>query len=267
MKPLDKKYNFLKPIKISDLVRLGREAEGGYIVSKEIARNCNSLISFGMGPDWSFELDFIKINPKIKIYMYDYTVNIKPYVKEVWKYFRRFITFRGKFDYLSIRMGYLNKYLDFFKLKNINFFPERITSKIINKIDSDIDKVFSRLESNEEVILKSDIEGSEFEIIDGIAKYSERIKMLVFEFHWLDRNEKVFLDSVKKLQKYFEIIHIHGNNHCKKLDTGLPITLEMTLINKKYTPTVKEFNTNFPLKNLDYSNNPYKEDLIFHFED
>ena len=171
MKPLDKKYNFLKPIKISDLVRFGREADGGYVVSKELAKNCNSLISFGMGPDWSFELDFIKINPEIKIYMYDYTVNIKPYLKEIWKYFRRFITFRGKFEYLSIRISYLKKYLDFFKLKNINFFPERITSKVINKIDSDIDKVFSRLENKEEVILKSDIEDSEFEIIDGIAKH------------------------------------------------------------------------------------------------
>ena len=50
MKPLDKKYNFLKPIKISDLVRFGREADGGYIVSKELAKNCNSLITFGMGP-------------------------------------------------------------------------------------------------------------------------------------------------------------------------------------------------------------------------
>lgn len=171
MKPLDKKYNFLKPIKIPDLVRFGREADGGYIVSKELVKNCNSLISFGMGPDWSFELDFIKINPKIKIYMYDYTVNIKPYLKEVWKYFRRFIFFKSKFEYLSIRIVYLKKYLDFFKLKNINFFPERITSKVINKIDSDIDKVFSRLENKEEVILKSDIEDSEFEIIDGIAKH------------------------------------------------------------------------------------------------
>ena len=42
--------------------------------------------------------------------------------------------------------------------------------------------------------------------------------MLIFEFHWLNRNENVFLDSVKKLQKNFEVIHIHGN---KGADVGI----------------------------------------------
>ena len=46
--------------------------------------------------------------------------------------------------------------------------------------------------------------------------------------------EFLFLDSVKKLKDHFEIIHIHGNNHFSKLDTGLPIILEITLLNKKY---------------------------------
>lgn len=267
MNTLDKKYNFMKPIRIPDLIRFGRKADGGYVVSKEVAKSCNSLITFGMGPDWSFELDYIKLNPKVKIYMYDYTVSSKPYIRDIWKYFRRFITFRGKLEYLSIRISYLKNYLNFFKLKNVNFFSEKITSPIINKIDTDIEKVFSRIDENEEVILKSDIEGSEFEVIDGITKYSQRIKMLIFEFHWLDKNEDVFLDTVRKLKKDFEIIHIHGNNHCEKLDTGLPITLEMTLLNKKYATNIKDFNINFPLNNLDYSNNPYKEDLIFNFED
>jgi hypothetical protein len=170
-------------------------------------------------------------------------------------------------EHLTIRVSYLKNYLNFFKLQNVDFFAEKITSPIINKIDTDIEKVFSRIDENEEVILKSDIEGSEFEVIDGITKYSQRIKMLIFEFHWLDKNEDVFLDTVRKLKKDFEIIHIHGNNHCEKLDTGLPITLEMTLLNKKYATNIKDFNINFPLNNLDYSNNPYKEDLIFNFED
>ena len=54
--------------------------------------------------------------------------------------------------------------------------------------------------NNTDVTLKCDIEGSEFEIIDQIVNYSDRIKMLIFEFHWLNYNEEIFLDSVKKLQ-------------------------------------------------------------------
>ena len=36
---MDKKYNFLKPIKNENLVRLGRAADGGYIVDKSIVKN------------------------------------------------------------------------------------------------------------------------------------------------------------------------------------------------------------------------------------
>ena len=270
MELLDKKYNFLTPIKFKNLKRYGRNADGGYVCEDNIVKNTNILITFGMGPDWSFELDYINDNASVKIFMYDYTVTVLPYIKDVWKYFRRLITFRGKLKSLTDRCNYLKNYLNFFKIKNVNFFSEKITYPIKNKIDTDIDKVFSRIDLNKNtngksVVLKSDIEGSEFEIIDGIVKYSNRIDALIFEFHWLDKNEKIFLESIRKLQKFFDIAHIHGNNHCEKLNTGLPITLEMTLINKKYSPSNPENVISFPIKGLDHPNNPTKNDLSFKF--
>ena len=68
---LDKKYNFLRPIKINTLIRLGREMDGGYIVDSNIIDNCDTLITFGLGDSsqiedqWSFETDFIKRNKKL----------------------------------------------------------------------------------------------------------------------------------------------------------------------------------------------------------
>jgi hypothetical protein len=270
MKLLDKKYNFLRPIKFKNLKRYGRNADGGYVCEENIVKNTNILITFGMGPDWSFELDYIKDNSSIKIFVYDYTVSASPYIKDVWKYFRRYVTFRGKLKFVVDRWTYLKNYLNFFKIKNVNFFPEKITYPKKSKIDADIDKVFSRIDSNantngKSVILKSDIEGSEFEVIDEIVNYSNRIDVLIFEFHWLDKNEEVFLESVRKLQKFFDIAHIHGNNHCEKLNTGLPITLEMTLINKKYSPKNPESVNSFPIEGLDHPNNPTKNDLSFSF--
>ena len=264
---IDKKYNFFKPLKNSNLIRLGRKADGGYVVDKDIVEKTNFLITFGMGPDWSFELDYIKLNHKINIFMYDYTVSSTPYLKEIWKYLRRLITLRAKVKDVKDRINYLINYLKFFKLKNVNFFPEKITYPIKDKIDTDIEKVFSRIPSQENVILKSDIEGSEFEVIDEISKFSSRIKMLIFEFHWLDKNEEIFLKSIKKLQKDFDVVHIHGNNHCEKLSTGLPITLEMTLVNKNIKSNEVTYVKDFPIKNLDFPNNPYKKDLSFSFGD
>ena len=86
---LDKKYNFLRPIKINTLIRLGREMDGGYIVDYNIINNTDILITFGLGdgsqiPDqWSFELDFIKRNKKLSIFAYDYTVSASSYIKEI----------------------------------------------------------------------------------------------------------------------------------------------------------------------------------------
>lgn len=264
---MDKKYNFLKPIRNQNLIRLGRKADGGYVVDKKIVENTNFLVSFGLGPDWSFELDFIKYNQKIKIFMYDYTVSSAPYLKEIWKYLRRFLTFRAKYKDVLDRITYFKNYLKFFKLNAVKFYPEKITYPIKKEIDTDIDKVFSRLPSDAKVVLKSDIEGSEFEIIDEIIKYHLKIKMIIFEFHWMDINEKVFLESVEKLKNKFNIIHIHANNHCGKLPTGLPITLEMTFLNKNIQTDEGDYIKNFPIENLDYPNNPYKKDLTFSFTD
>ena len=180
---------------------------------------------------------------------------------------KKILTFRAKLKDVLDRVTYLKNYLNFLKLKEVNFYPEKITFPIKEKIDTDIDKVFSRLPVDAKVVLKSDIEGSEFDVIDGILKYHSKIKMIIFEFHWMNKNEKIFLESLSKLKNKFNIIHIHGNNHCEKLPSGLPIALEMTLLNKDIQKDVGEYVKNFPIQDLDYPNNPYKEDLVFSFPD
>ena len=66
MEPVDKKYNFLKPIKTSNLIRFGGKLDGGYVVDLEIVKKCNNLITLGLGPNWSFELDYLSKNKKNK---------------------------------------------------------------------------------------------------------------------------------------------------------------------------------------------------------
>ncbi len=267
MKKIDKKYIYLRPIKNNNLCRLGKKSDGGYVVDKNIIENCNTLITFGLGPDWSFELDYKKTNSQVKIYMYDYSVTSYPYIKQVLKYLKRFLTFRVKFEAVKSRIINLYSYINFLNAKYVNFFREKITYPVRDKIDTDIDKVFSRIGEKEKVVLKCDIEGSEFDVSDQILKYSHRIEMMIFEFHWLDKNEETFLSLIKKFQNSFDVIHIHGNNHCEKLSSGLPITLEMTLLNKKHRGENIEYVNNFPIRDLDYPNNPYKEDLFFSFEE
>ena len=50
-KILKPKYNY-------DLIRLGKDFDGGYLVGENSVRGADYLISFGINEDWSFEKDF-----------------------------------------------------------------------------------------------------------------------------------------------------------------------------------------------------------------
>lgn len=52
----------LQPFKCDDLVRLGKDNDGGYLVNIEDVKKTTKLVSFGVKDDWSFEEDFLKIN-------------------------------------------------------------------------------------------------------------------------------------------------------------------------------------------------------------
>ena len=120
----------------------------------------------------------------------------------------------------------------------------------------------------ENIILKCDIEGSEYDIIEQITRYSPRINMLIVEFHWINQSkyQENFIQAVKKLEKNFKIIHIHGNNYDSQSSTGLPNVLEITFANIKYVPDKIEYNYEFPINDLDFPNDPFEKDLKLSFK-
>jgi hypothetical protein len=63
----------LKPKHQYELVRLGKDNDGGYLVEKFSVLNSRGLVSFGLNLDWSFEKDFRLLNQSA-IHCYDHTV-------------------------------------------------------------------------------------------------------------------------------------------------------------------------------------------------
>lgn len=53
---------FLQPFRCDDLIRLGKDHDGGYLVNKQDIHKTQKLVSFGIGTDCSFEEDFTKLN-------------------------------------------------------------------------------------------------------------------------------------------------------------------------------------------------------------
>ena len=90
--------------------------------------------------------------------------------------------------------------------------------------------------------------------------------MMVIEFHWINDKNQIFIDSIKKLKKKFDIIHIHPNNYRqKKAHEDFFDVVEITLVNKDINQFNKEFRYNFPIKDLDFECFPNHKKIEFSF--
>ena len=267
MSYLDEKYNFLKPLKNSNLIRAGVNKDGGYVVDSILFKKTEHLLSLGMGDDWSFELDFLSKNEFGKISIYDHSINFYTFLKPLLKCFKRFLFFRNTFSNLKFRYFKFMEYFLFVKHKKVSFYKEKISKENGKKFKStSLTKAFKRLNQIDKIILKIDIEGYEYEIIDEIINNYKRIEMVLLEFHNIDCNEKIFINCMKKLLINFEVIHLHGNNHCGQCISGMPIALEVTMVNKVNIKNKGLYEKNFPRPILDFPNNPYKKDIFFSFK-
>ena len=157
---------FLKPKVSINMKRLGGNFDGGYFVPKKHLTNIKHLISCGLGFNWDFEKDFFLQNKKAKIVIFDHTVNLFSLLIDLLK--SLFFSFRYRKDYDKIF-----KIFDYY-----NFFSNHATHKKIrvtnqNFKDQEIN-LNNILKDKEKILLKVDIEGDEYKILDIIKKKSKK---------------------------------------------------------------------------------------------
>ena len=176
---LYKKLPLLERFQWDSKVRLGRNADGGYIIADELKYDL--LLSGGIGGDTSFEKNFLQRYPDVKkAYGFDGTVA----------------------DMSS--KSYDNLFL---VGKNIG------TDSSNNETD-----LVEYIGDCKDIFLKMDIEGAEFDWILNSAIDFNKFKQMVIEFHPFGSSDQdfgswfVFMESLKKLNKTHKIIHIHANN-------------------------------------------------------
>ena len=267
-KILSSEYNFLLPYPQQILTRMGINKDGGYIVYKKLIDNSNILMSFGMGDEYSFEKDFLRKNEKNKVFIFDYSINYKIYIKNIFKVIRRILKFKRKYKDLKALFKTFHDFRKFINKDRVEFFSKRITNNIKTEQDINLRKIFEELkiDKKEEIILKIDIEGDEYKIIDDLLIHYEQISQIIIEFHDVHKKKEEFFINVKKLQKFFTIVHLHANNYNHYNDDGFPINVEITLCKIKYITDSKIRSFNFPIKNLDYPNNSELPDLEINFQ-
>ena len=68
--------NFLCPKYKCELIRLGKENDGGYSVPNKSLGETKNVFGFGLGDDWSFEEEFKKLSGA-KVICFDLSVNLR----------------------------------------------------------------------------------------------------------------------------------------------------------------------------------------------
>ena len=220
---------FLKPFHISksNLIRIGPKTDGGYIVDKRIFNRTDTLITCGLNDDWEFEKSFLKKNKKFKIFAYDHTVT-----KEFWlSRFKKDIV-----SLLLLKKIKIGKILDVFKYIDYRLFfrnnKKHFEKKIVFKEKGNEETTIPRIINNHnKVVLKIDIEGDEYKILNDIKKNSKKIFFLLIEFHNVHKNLIKIRNFIRKSD--LKIIHIHANNYGGIDKNGNPKVIELSMLNSK----------------------------------
>ena len=223
----------------NDLIRIGKENDGGYLVSRSDISMSDVLISLGIGEDWSFEEDFADIK-NVEVIAYDASINQKVF-------FQRFI----KSLLLSVLLlrnpkiiiYYIRVFLNYKKFwgQPQNHHISKFVG--INTNDSNYCTLLSILDctKHKNIFFKIDIEGSEYRLLNTLILNQDRISGLVLEFHNCD----LHINTIKAFIQNFslQLVHIHANNYAPiRLDDGLPLVLELTfskyckVLNETYLP-------------------------------
>jgi hypothetical protein len=116
-----------------------------------------------------------------------------------------------------------------------------------------------------EFILKVDIEGGEYLIIDQICFLSTRIPLLIIEFHDTGSRRTEFEDAIAKLSKEYLICHSHANNFEPIGPDGIPTAIELTLGRRNFFHIHQEINS-LPIPKLDAPSARNRKDHTIAFE-
>ena len=247
----------LKPKVLYNLIRIGKDNDGGYLVCRNSVNNSDILISFGISDDFSFEEQFQKIKKNIKILAYDPTVTINFFLKQFLHNFLKlnFINFFNKI------INFI-KFNFFFKKKNNSFFLKLIgKGGTVSYEYISIDEILKTIDQKSKLFFKIDIEGSEYRILDDLLKYMKSIEGLAIEFHNVDINIEKIISFIKKFE--LKLVHIHGNNWADYGENNIPSSIELSF---SRNPKLTSYNLEFP-HSLDQKNNPKFDELKLIFDD
>ncbi|MEZ4858020.1 MAG: hypothetical protein R2781_04355 [Flavobacteriaceae bacterium] len=192
------KEHFLVPD--AAIFRFGSIGDGGYYLHPETIKKSKVLFSGGISSNVEFEYDIFRFNETIKILMIDPTVSSR---KLLFKGIARLFLSKPN------KIRYLFNALIFMYLKNSS---RCIHKKLFMNKDHTVFQLLKEtfhIESG--ILLKLDIEGSEYDFLEEIVQHLEAFSAMVFEFHDMDQNHPLVEAFISKCQSHFTLVSITEN--------------------------------------------------------
>lgn len=130
-------------------------------------------------------------------------------------------------------------------------------------IKQEVKSVDTLINTNLNTLIQMDIEGAEFDVLNKYSGSFEKITQMLIEFHFLSYNkEDIIVEVLKKINKYFYLVHIHGNNHRGVTKySPVPDVVECTYLNKNLCKLTELETRSFPVDKIDFKNNLNKPEL------
>jgi FkbM family methyltransferase len=199
-------------------IRVGRDNDGGYVMLDDFTQASKAL-SLGIADDDSWDLEMVSRG--MRVHQYDHSIPCAPTQHDHLTFYQ--IKIRGRFAAGSTTL-----------------------EEALQSLSSD---------PVEGVVLKMDIEGSEWEVLANAQSDTlRRFSQIVCEFHGLHLIDKpancaLFRHALSNLNTSHQCIHVHANNNgelCNIDNVPVPQVLEVTYANRmryKFSTTDEIFPT------------------------
>jgi hypothetical protein len=254
------------------MVRLGNQvADGGYVVPLWIVESTDVLLTLGMGREWTFDEDVVRIRPGVSIVGVDHSVHAASFRSllhrsQLKQAVFRFLGHTSKATKYAARVDVARLYQRLFTAPNVHI--EKAVASHSSTSTVTIDELFTVVRSDRphRVLFAMDIEGGEYDVVDDILRYHSAINMIVTEFHYIGQRLDEFERSITKIKRSFDIVHLHGNN-CGPYnhEFDIPEVVEITFVHRSLMPPDSQHSADQrPLPGLDVPNKPGSPDYVLH---
>lgn len=170
---------------------------GGWNIIPNSLNQKSIVYSIGIGEDISFDLSIIK-KYSCNIFAYDPTPKVKEWLKKQ--------DYPKQFIFQPIALSSYDGILTFYSPENENHISHKLipseNSKAVNVPCNKLKSLIDKNNHNHIDLLKMDIEGFEYSVIDELLLSNVLPKQLLIEFHHFfpEIGNKKTEDAIKKLQ-------------------------------------------------------------------